>query len=163
MCQEAFPRGGSSDQINKVGDNEAMGTDVQGHRSRPEGSNAGHTPDSIRPDKLTWPLRVSAVGPALPSPASFPQASHSWEEAAAINPRRQRWLSWAWLQGPGCGRHLGTGLGERAGVVGLGEGLCEAGEDTVASGPQASEPHLLSLKLGILGFPLWPLQRVPQD
>lgn len=43
-------------------------------------------------------------------------------------------------------------------MVGLGEGLCEAGEDTVASGPQASGPHLLSLKLGILGFPHWPLQ-----
>lgn len=48
-------------------------------------------------------------------------------------------------------------------MVGMSEGLFEAGEDTVANSPQASGLHLLSLKLGILGFPHRPLQRVPQD
>lgn len=117
-----------------------MGTDEQGHRSRSEGTSAGHTFSSILS-------------------SSFSQLGGG----CCYHPRRQRWLSWAWLQGHGCGRHLGTGLGERAGVVGRGEGLCEAGEDTVVSSPQASGSHLLSLKLGILGFPHWPLQRVTQD
>lgn len=90
MCQEAFLRGRSSDQINKVGDN----VPGNGNRhARPQkATEAGlraavlDTP-SICTDKLTGLSScASAAGPTLPFPASFPQASHSWKEAAAITP-----------------------------------------------------------------------------
>lgn len=49
-------------------------------------------------------------------------------------------------------RNLESGLGERAGILGLGEGLHEAG-GTVASCPQPLDLTCCFLKLSILGFP----------
>lgn len=42
----------------------------------------------------------------------------------------------------GRGRQVGAGLGERAGILGQGNRLLEAGRGTVTSCPQAFWPHL---------------------
>lgn len=63
----------------------------------------------------------------------------------------------------GCGRHLRTGFGEGAGILGQNEGLNEAGEGTVASCLRSLGTHLLTPKLSILGFPHRPLHELRRN